>query len=115
MQQPILDRIIIKRNESEEMFGSLHIPESAQEDVNRGTVIMVGPGKNGEPVGVEVGDQVIYSAFAGTEITINNEPITYFVIFGILVLAGYAGVIFYKLTQTKRITLKTVILFWMDR
>ncbi len=49
------------------------------------------------------------------EITINNEPVTYFVIFGILVLAGYAGVIFYKITQTKKITLKTVILFWMDR
>jgi len=49
------------------------------------------------------------------EITINNEPVTLFVIFGILVLAGYAGVIFYKLTQTKRITPKTVILFWLDR
>ena len=73
MQQPILDRIIVKRDESEEMFGSLHIPESAIEDVNRGVVILVGPGKPNEPVGVEVGDHVIYSAFAGTEITINDE------------------------------------------
>ena len=57
---------------------------------------------------------ILTNTFA-PEITINNEPVTYFIIFGILVLAGYAGVIFYKLTQTKRITLKTVILFWMDR
>lgn len=49
------------------------------------------------------------------EITITGEPVTLFVIFGILVLAGYAGVIFYKITQTKRLTIKTVILFWMDK
>ena len=57
---------------------------------------------------------IVTNEFA-PEITINNEPVTYFVIFGILVLAGYAGVIFYKITQTKRITLKTVIFFWLDR
>ena len=49
------------------------------------------------------------------EITINNEPFSYFMIFGILVLAGYFGVIFYKVTNNKKLTPKTILLFWMDR
>ncbi len=49
------------------------------------------------------------------QITINSEPVSYFMIFGILVLAGYIGVIYYKVMKGKRLTLKTVLLFWMDR
>lgn len=49
------------------------------------------------------------------EITINNEPVTYFMIFGILVLAGYIGVIYYKVTNNKKLTPKTVIFFFLDR
>ncbi len=57
---------------------------------------------------------IITNEFA-PEITINNEPITYFIIFGILVLAGYLGVIYYKVTNNKKLTPKTVILFFLDR
>lgn len=57
----------------------------------------------------------IYTNTFAPEITINNEPITYFIIFGILVLFGYLGVIYYKVTNGKRLTAKTVLLFWMDR
>jgi len=49
------------------------------------------------------------------EITINNEPYSYFMIFGILVVAGYIGVIYYKVEKGKKLTPKTILLFWMDR
>jgi len=80
MQQPILDRIVVKPDDGEEMFGPIIIPDSAVEQANRGTVIMIGPGKtckcgNLEQIGVEAGDKVIYSAFAGTQITIDGDDL----------------------------------------
>jgi len=79
VQQPILDRIVVKPDDGEESFGSIIIPESAIETADRGTVLMVGPGKwdNGVLIecGVDVGDKVIYSAFAGTWITIDDEDL----------------------------------------
>ena len=75
MQQPILDRIVVKQDLGETMIGSLHIPESAQEKVNKGTVMMVGPGKDGIECGVDVGDYVLFGAFAGTEITLDGEDL----------------------------------------
>jgi len=67
MQQPIQDRIVVRPDEAATMFGSLHIPDMADQDIDRGTVIMIGPGKDGIECGVEVGDYVIYSKFAGTQ------------------------------------------------
>ena len=64
MQQPILDKIVVKQDLGETMFGSLHIPKSAQEKVNKGTVMMVGPGKDGIACGVDLVDYVLFSAFA---------------------------------------------------
>ncbi len=61
-----------------------------------------------------LGYGIITNEFA-PEITINNEPVTYFTIFGILVLAGYLGVIYYKITNNKKLTPKTVVLFFLDR
>lgn len=61
-----------------------------------------------------LGYGLITNTFA-PEITINAEPITYFVIFGILVLAGYLGVIYYKVTNNKKLTPKTVLIFFLDR
>lgn len=61
-----------------------------------------------------LGYGLITNEFA-PEITINSEPITYFVIFGILVLSGYIGVLYYKITNGKKINLKTVLIFWLDK
>jgi len=79
MQQPILDRIVVKPDTGDSMVGGIHIPDSAIPDADRGTVILIGPGKwdNGVLIecGVDVGDKVIYSAFAGTWITIDDEDL----------------------------------------
>jgi len=63
---------------------------------------------------------ILTNEFAPT-IALNDKPITFFAIFGVLVLAGYLGVIFYKVTQGKGLTIKNVILtiknvilFWID-
>lgn len=61
-----------------------------------------------------LGYGVLTNEFA-PEITINNEPFSYFMIFGILVLGGYIGVIYYKVEKNKKLTPKTVLLFWMDK
>ncbi len=57
----------------------------------------------------------LYTNEFAPEFSINNEPISYFLIFGILVLAGYIGVISYKVMHNKKLTPKTVLLFWFDK
>jgi len=56
-----------------------------------------------------------YTANYVPEITINNEPISYLLIAGIIALAGYIGVLFYKISNKKVINLKTMIFFWSDK
>jgi chaperonin GroES len=78
--QPLDDRIVVKPGESEETTASgLVIPDTAKEKPQQGEVIAVGPGKRSEqtgeviPVGVSVGDTVLYSKYGGTEIKIDGD------------------------------------------
>ncbi|MCA0376094.1 MAG: co-chaperone GroES [Gemmatimonadetes bacterium] len=70
---PLADRVAVKPvEEAEQMRGGLYIPDTAKEKPSKGTVIAVGPGRyeRGErvPMEVKVGDTVLYSKYAGTEI-----------------------------------------------
>ena len=75
--QPMLDRIIIEREEGDEFTpGGLALPDSVRERErpSRGTVLAVGPGKRNPAGGhdkpaVEVGDVVYFAKYAGDEIT----------------------------------------------
>ena len=77
--EPMGDRIVIKAVEQEEVTkGGIFLPDTAKERPQEGKVIAVGPGRltdDGKRVAVDlkVGDIVIYSKFAGTEITEENE------------------------------------------
>jgi chaperonin GroES len=80
--QPLDDRIVVKPGESEETTASgLVIPDTAKEKPQQGEVIAVGPGKRSEqtgeviPVGVSVGDTVLYSKYGGTEVTVDGEDV----------------------------------------
>ena len=80
--QPLDDRIVVKPGESEETTASgLVIPDTAKETPQQGEVIAVGPGKRSEqtgeviPVGVSVGDTVLYSKYGGTEIKVDGEDL----------------------------------------
>ncbi len=77
--KPLHDRVLIKRLGEEEVTkGGIIIPDSAKEKPIKGTIVAVGPGKagdDGKPVAltVKVGDVVLYSKYAGTEIKIDND------------------------------------------
>ncbi|MBN2623263.1 MAG: co-chaperone GroES [Acidimicrobiales bacterium] len=80
--QPLDDRIVVKPGESEETTASgLVIPDTAKEKPQQGEVIAVGPGKRSEqsgeiiPVGVSVGDTVLYSKYGGTEVTVDGDEV----------------------------------------
>jgi chaperonin GroES len=76
--KPLADRVVIKAiEESEQMRGGLYIPDTAKEKPQQGEIIAVGPGKYEDgklvPMGVKVGDKVLYGKYSGTEVTIENE------------------------------------------
>jgi chaperonin GroES len=77
--RPLQDRIIVKRVEEEEKTkGGIIIPDSAKEKPMEGEVIAVGSGKvldNGtkSTPEVKVGDRILFSKYAGTEVKIEGE------------------------------------------
>jgi chaperonin GroES len=78
--QPLHDRVIVKRvKEEEKTKGGIIIPDTAKEKPQEGLVIAVGSGRiEGEgkkktPLEVKKGDRVLFSKYAGTEITIEGE------------------------------------------
>jgi chaperonin GroES len=77
--KPLADRVLIEPAEAEEKTaGGIIIPDTAKEKPQRGTVVAAGPGKKDEPLTVKVGDNVLYSKYAGTEIS--HEGNTYLIL-----------------------------------
>lgn len=76
---PLGDRVFVKVSESEEKTaGGILLPDTAKEKPQIGEIAAVGPGKldnDGKrvPVEVKVGDKVLYSKYAGTDIKLNGE------------------------------------------
>ena len=75
---PLADRVVIKTVEVEETTkGGLILTGSAKEKPQVAQVIAVGPGGvvDGKEVKMEVkvGDQVIYSKYAGTDVKLDDE------------------------------------------
>ncbi|KAJ9069046.1 mitochondrial heat shock protein Hsp10 [Entomophthora muscae] len=76
---PLLDRVLIQRVKPEEKTASgIFIPQKAQETLNHGEVIAVGPGYRNDkgelvPVSVKPGDQVILPAYGGTDVKFEKE------------------------------------------
>lgn len=76
--KPLADRVIIKALPMEEKTKSgIIMPDTAKEKPQEGEIVAVGPGRmeKGERIGldVKVGDRVIYSKYAGTEIKSDGE------------------------------------------
>ena len=74
---PLGDRVVLKQVEAEETTASgIVLPGQAQEKPQQAEVIAVGPGGvvNGKEVKmeVEVGNTVIYSKYAGTEVKMDG-------------------------------------------
>ena len=79
--RPLHDRVIVRRlDEVEKSAGGIIIPDSAKEKPVQGKVLAVGNGKileNGDvrALDVKVGDTVIFSKYAGTEIKLDSEEV----------------------------------------
>ena len=80
--QPLEDRIVVRPSKSEETTASgLVIPDTAKEKPQQGEVLAVGPGRRSDtsgeviPLGIKVGEKVVYSKYGGTEITVDGEDL----------------------------------------
>lgn len=78
--KPNADRVVVEAAAAEERTASgLYIPDTAKEKPQQGVVVAVGPGKfadqtgNVIPMSVKVGDQVLYSKYGGTEVTVEGK------------------------------------------
>lgn len=76
--KPLCDRVVIKMVESEETTKSgIVLPGSAKEKPQMAEILAVGPGGvvDGKEIVMEVsvGDKVIYSKYAGTEVKLDGE------------------------------------------
>ena len=74
---PLGDRVVLKQIEAEETTKSgIVLPGQAQEKPQQAEVVAVGPGGvvDGKEVKMEVvvGDKVIYSKYAGTEVKMDG-------------------------------------------
>jgi chaperonin GroES len=76
---PLGDRVFVKISPSEEKTaGGIYLPDNAQEKPQIGEVVSVGPGKRNDdgtrsPLDVGVGDKVLYSKYAGTDIKLGGD------------------------------------------
>ena len=77
--KPLGDRIFIKVSASEEKTaGGILLPDTAKEKPQVGEVAQVGPGKlnddgSRQTPEVSIGDKVLYSKYAGTDIKLGGD------------------------------------------
>lgn len=72
--KPIGDRIIVKPAPAEDKTkGGIIIPDTAKEKPQRGEVVAVGPGKDGNLMTVQVGDTILYGKYSGQEISFEGH------------------------------------------
>ncbi len=77
--KPLGDRVFIKVSESEEKtVGGILLPDSAKEKPQVGEIVAVGPGKRNDDgtrqeIDIAVGNQVLYSKYAGTDIKLGTQ------------------------------------------
>ena len=76
---PLNEKIVVERLEAEDKSaGGIIIPDAAKEKPKQGKVLSVGEGKvleNGSRAQfqVQVGDRVLFSSYAGNEVTVDGK------------------------------------------
>lgn len=79
--RPLHDRVLIKRVEQEnKTAGGIIIPDTAKEKPMEGEVLACGAGLRDEsgnviPLDVKAGDRVLFTKWAGTEVTIDGQEL----------------------------------------
>lgn len=82
--KPLGNRVLIKRSEAKTTKGGIILPDSAQEKPKLGEVVAAGPGKTDEEgklhaMNVRVGDKVLFSSYAGTEVKTEENNVEYLI------------------------------------
>lgn len=93
--QPLGDRVLVRPDSADDAKspGGIYIPDTARtEKPERGTVVAVGPGKRGDdqkiiPVGVKVGDKVMFSKYGFDEVKVEDQE--YYIISESSILAVF--------------------------
>jgi chaperonin GroES len=93
--KPLGNRVLVKRAEIKMSKGGILLPETAQEKPRQGEVVAIGPGKidekgNVKKVNLCVGDVVLFSSYAGTEVKTEDNQVDFLImseddILGVLV------------------------------
>jgi chaperonin GroES len=80
--KPLGDRLVVRPIDEEETTASgIVLPDTAKEKPQKGKVVAVGEGRwddEGEkriPLDVSEGDEVLYSKYGGTEITVEDDEL----------------------------------------
>ena len=79
--QPLGDRVVVEREESEELTaGGIVLPDSAQDKPARGSVVSVGSGRvlddgSRSELQVKVGDRVLFSSYAGETFKVGDDEL----------------------------------------
>jgi chaperonin GroES len=78
--RPLQDRVMVKRLENgvEKTKGGIIIPDTAKGKPEQGKIVAVGKGKVNDdgklmPVGVKVGDTILFGKYSGSEVELDGE------------------------------------------
>jgi chaperonin GroES len=77
--KPLADRVFVKVSASEEKTaGGILLPDTAKEKPQVGEIVQIGPGRRNDDgsrqaLEVQVGDKVLYSKYAGTDIKLGGD------------------------------------------
>ncbi|ASS41181.1 co-chaperone GroES [Eubacterium minutum ATCC 700079] len=75
--KPLGNRVALKKLEAEEKTsGGIILTSSAKEAPQVAEVVAAGPGSKDEPMELKVGDKVVFSKYAGTDIKFEGEEYT---------------------------------------
>ena len=78
--RPLGPRILIELDKKNDKVNGLFVPETAQQQVNQGTVLAVGNGRLVEgkriPCEIKVGQRVLLPTFGGQVVKLNNQEYT---------------------------------------
>ena len=72
--KPLADRVLVEPSAAETKTTSgIIIPDTAQENPQKGMIVAVGKGTKENPLSVKVGDSVLYGKYSGTDLKYDGK------------------------------------------